>query len=69
MMKPLFIGILPQEKIRKRVLAIASGSYKPKPNEPKVWFTSTKSLAEVLNNEHRALLHAILETQIETGVD
>jgi predicted transcriptional regulator len=62
-MKPIFIGIMPQEKIRERVLAIARGSYKPKPNEPKIWFTSMKSLAEVLSDENRALLHVIMETQ------
>ena len=66
MMKPIFIGIMPQEKIRERVLAIARGSYKPKPNEPKVWFTSMKSLAEVLSDENRALLHVIMETQPES---
>lgn len=66
MMKPFFIGILSQEKIRERVLAIACGSYKPKPNEPKVWFTSMKSLAEVLSDENRALLHVIMETQPES---
>lgn len=65
-MKPIFIGILSQEKIRERVLAIARGSYKPKPNEPKVWFTSMKSLAEVLSDENRALLHVIIETQPES---
>ncbi|MFS2135480.1 transcriptional regulator [Duganella sp. Dugasp56] len=65
-MKPIFIGILSQEKIRERVLAIARGSYKPKPNEPKVWFTSMKSLAEVLSDENRALLHVITETQPES---
>ncbi len=65
-MKPIVIGILSQEKIRERVLAIARGSYKPKPNEPKVWFTSMKSLAEVLSDENRALLHVIMETQPES---
>jgi predicted transcriptional regulator len=65
-MKPISIGIMPQEKIRERVLAIARGSYKPKPNEPKIWFTSMKSLAEVLSDENRALLHVILETQPES---
>ena len=62
-MKPIFIGIMPQEKIRERVLAIASGSYKPRPDEPKVWFVSMKSLAEVLSDENRALLHVITEMQ------
>lgn len=65
-MKPIFIGILSQEKIRERVLAIARGSYKPKPNEPKIWFTSMKSLAEVLSDENRALLHVIMEMQPES---
>ncbi|MCC7599661.1 transcriptional regulator [Janthinobacterium sp. FW305-129] len=65
-MKPIFIGIMPQEKIRERVLAIARGIYKPEEDEPKVWFTSIKSLAEVLSDENRALLHVILETQPES---
>ena len=62
-MKPILIGIMPQEKIRERVLAIASGSYKPQADEPKVWFVSMKSLAEVLSDENRALLHVITEMQ------
>lgn len=65
-MKPIFIGIMPQEKIRERVLAIARGSYKPGPEEPKVWFTSMKSLAEVLSDDNRALLHVMMETQPES---
>lgn len=60
-MKPIVIGIMPQERIRDRVLAIARGSHKPKPGEPKIWFTSMKSLAEVLSDDNRALLHVIME--------
>jgi len=55
-MKTLSIGIMPQKKIRERVLAIAKGEYKPDPAEPKIWFTSIRSLAEVLNDDNRALL-------------
>lgn len=55
------IGILPQKEIRERTLAIACGKYKPKPDEPKIWFTSIRSLAEVLSDENRVLLHTILE--------
>ncbi|MCU6496394.1 transcriptional regulator [Rugamonas sp. A1-17] len=62
-MKPTVIGIMPQEQIRERVLAIARGSYKPKPGEPKIWFTSMKSLAEVLSDDNRALLHVMMETK------
>jgi predicted transcriptional regulator len=62
-MKAIVIGIMPQEKIRERVLAIARGEFKPKPSDPKVWFTSMKSLAEVLSDDNRALLKTIMETK------
>lgn len=62
-MKAIVIGIMRQEKIRARMLAIARGEYKPKSVEPKIWFTSMKSLAEVLSDENRALLRVIKETK------
>lgn len=65
-MKALVIGIMPQEKIRERVLAIARGDYKPKASEPRIWFTSMKSLAEVLSDDNRALLKIITETRPES---
>ena|SRR5690606_20173413 len=65
-MKSILIGIMSQEKIRARALAIARGDYKPKSSEPKIWFTSMKSLAEVLSDDNRALLHAITEIKPES---
>jgi predicted transcriptional regulator len=65
-MKALKIGILPQEKIRARVLAIARGDFKPRSGDPKVWFTSMKSLAEVLSDDNRALLNIIRNTRPES---
>jgi len=65
-MKSIVIGIMPQDQIRKRVLAIARGDYKPKASEPKIWFTSMKSLAEVLSDDNRALLRVIAETEPES---
>lgn len=65
-MKKIVIGIMPQEQIRARVLAIAKGEYKPKPGEPKIWFTSIKSLSEVLSDENRALLKVIRDAQPES---
>lgn len=62
-MNAILIGIMSQEKIRERMLAIARGDYRPSPDEPKVWFTSMKSLAEVLSDENRALLKVIVETE------
>ncbi|MCX7194057.1 MAG: transcriptional regulator [Proteobacteria bacterium] len=65
-MKSIVIGIMSQEKIRERVYAIAKGEYKPKLSEPKIWFTSMKSLAEVLSDDNRALLHVIKDAQPES---
>lgn len=60
--RPITIGIASQQAIRERALAIAKGTLKPKPGDPKVWFTSMKSLAEVLSDDNRALLQVIRET-------
>ncbi len=65
-MKAIIIGIMPQAKIRERVMAIARGDYTPRPGEPRVWFTSMKSLAEVLSDDNRALLKVITETEPES---
>src|SRR5450756_3065456 len=65
-MKTIVIGIMPQDKIRERIYAIARGKYKPKPSEPKIWFTSMKSLAEVLSDDNRALLKIIRDTRPES---
>ena len=65
-MKKIVIGLMSQDKIRKRILDIARGDYKPKRNEPKVWFPSMKSVAEVLSDQNRALLNMIVEMQPET---
>ena len=58
-MKVIKIGIAPQEKIRERMLAIAKGEIKPKASDPKVWFTSMRSLSQVLSDENRAVLDVI----------
>lgn len=65
-MKSIVIGIMPQDKIRERLYAIAKGEHKPTLNEPRIWFTSMKSLAEVLSDDNRALLHVIKDSQPES---
>lgn len=62
-MKTIVIGIMPQAEIRQRVLAVARGEYKPKPGEPRIWFTSMKSLAEVPSDDNRALLRLMASTR------
>ena len=65
-MKTITIGVMPQAQIRARAIAIAKGEYKPKVGEPKIWFTSMKSMAEVLSDQNRALLKVIRETHPES---
>jgi len=57
----LKIGIISREDYKKRTIAIASGKYKPKTNEPKIWFESLQSMSQVLNNNNQQLLKIILE--------
>ncbi len=62
-MKTVAIGVMPQKQIRARMVSIAKGELKPKPNDPKIWFTSMRSLAEVLSDENRSLLRVIAESK------
>lgn len=57
------IGIISLDQYKKRTIAIAKGEYKPKKNEPKIWFTSIKSLANVLSEENQLLLKLIIENK------
>lgn len=61
-MKTLVIGIALYEQIKARTIAIAHGEYKPKKDEPKVWFRSIELLAQVLSTENKVLLE-IIKTQ------
>lgn len=60
-MKTVKIGIMSQREIRERTLAIARGEYIPGSDEPKIWFTSIRSLAEVLSDDNQVLLQIIME--------
>jgi len=59
--KVLKIGIMSRENYKRRTLAIAQGQYTPRKGEPKVWFESLKSMAQVLSNENQELLRVINE--------
>jgi predicted transcriptional regulator len=58
-MKMIKVGIASQEEIRERMLAIAKGEFKPKPSDPRIWFTSMRSLSQAVSDESRALLDVI----------
>ncbi|MEK9136569.1 MAG: transcriptional regulator [Bacteroidota bacterium] len=59
--RTLRVGIMSQEQYKARTLAIARGQYQPKRGEPKVWFESLQSMAQILSAENQELLRIILE--------
>lgn len=62
-MKTLRIGIASYEDMKAGTLAITRGKLKPRPDDPKVWFTSLEGVAKVLSNRNRVLLGVIAETR------
>ena len=63
-MKIIKVGIASQEKIRERMLAIAKGEFKPKPSDPRIWFTSMRSLSQVLSDKNRTLSDVIRKPRL-----
>jgi predicted transcriptional regulator len=61
--KVMKIGIISKDDYIKRTLAIAKGDYKPRKNEPKVWFESTKSMSQILSTENQELLRTIINNK------
>ena len=55
------IGILSKEDYKQRSIAIAKGEYRPNVNDPKIWFESLQSMAQVLNSENQRLLQLIMD--------
>ena len=58
-MNRLKIGIMPREQFQRQMVDIAAGKTKVKRAEPKVWFSSMKSLSEVLSDNNVRLLKLI----------
>ncbi len=59
--KVLKFGIMSREDYKKRTMAIARGEYRPKKGEPKVWFETLQSMAQILSSENQQLLKVIKE--------
>lgn len=53
------IGVMPEELIRSRLLAMAQGAYVPAENEPKVWYTSLNAISQLLCPDNIQLLRLI----------
>ena len=48
------IGILSKDEYRKRTISIAKGEYRPRKDEPKVWFESMESLGQILSGQNNS---------------
>lgn len=55
----LHIGIASREQMQARTMAIAQGKLRPSPSDPKVWFASVESLAQILSSQNQLLLELI----------
>ncbi len=55
------VGIISPDEYKQRTIAIAKGEYQPSRHEPKIWFESLHSMAQILNNDNQKLLEIILE--------
>jgi predicted transcriptional regulator len=64
--KTIKIGIISRENYKNRTIAVARGDHKPKKGEPKVWFESVQSMAQVLSSENQELLRIIQEQKPES---
>jgi predicted transcriptional regulator len=62
----LKVGIASPKVIRERTLAIARGERRRGADEPRIWFTSIHSLAQVLSEPNRLLLEMIRSAKPET---
>jgi predicted transcriptional regulator len=59
--KVMKIGIISRENYVKRTIAVAKGQYKPRNDEPKIWFETLKSMSQILSNENQDLLKLIID--------
>jgi len=59
--KVMKIGIISRENYIKRTIAVAKGRYKPRKGEPKIWFETLKSMAQILSSENQDLLKMIID--------
>jgi len=51
MNKIMKVGIMPREQFQKRILDAVAGRAKLNKNDPKIWFSSTKSLNKVVDGK------------------
>ena len=66
MTRRIKVGIMPLKEFQAYTRAIATGKHKRKRGEPKIWFNSMASLAQVLSDQNRELLALIAQEEPES---
>lgn len=59
-------GIMSRKAFMERTFKIARGDYRPGRDEPKVWFESLKTMAQILSEGNMELLRIIEEKKPES---
>jgi len=59
----LRIGIASPEYMRERTIRVAKGEIKRKPDDPRVWFSSIESFANVLSTRNMLLLQIMRKSK------
>ena len=68
-MKTLKVGIADHKRYKNRTMAIARGRLRPRPSDPKIWFTSIESFAKILSDKNRELLSLIAEIKPDSVIE
>ena len=66
MTRQIKVGIMPLKEFQAYTRAIVTGKHKRKRGEPKIWFNSMASLAQVLSDQNRELLALIAQEEPES---
>ena len=61
MAQQMNIGIMPRNEYKQYTIDIAKGVIRPKENDPKIWFESVESMAQILSTRNQELLKTIKE--------
>jgi predicted transcriptional regulator len=67
--RTLYIGIATKDFIHKRMLAVAKGEHKQRPNDPRIWFTSFEALARVFSKFNVMLIEILREKDMASITD
>ena len=65
-MKQIKVGTMPLKAFQAYTRVIGTGKHKRKRGEPKIWFNTMASLAQVLSDQNRELLSLIAEEEPES---